>query len=400
LKMAEMLAGHTLMAGSDEEANEKEQQGVHQLRRIFDAGAQISGDSKDMEAREMGPSLQANAMAATTKPEAKTLLVASSEEEWAGIRRAIEEVQATSLKMGKEGLSQIAFFIGVVNIAVTGFVIGRFPEYLWVLYLVKVFTYIPAWFVEVTRRYNGSLWVLDFCWVSNISLGSYMLLNLIYADRIPAEVQRWAWLWFYSTALGPLSWAALALQNGLIFHSIERTASLFIHFTPSVVAWTLRWSPELMSKAWPGHFTEETLAQASVKDIYVAGVTMYFVWLVLHGAWLLTVGVDAPKKGYSTIFEGLYEKNKLGEKFSKTFGVKSLRGHAAIYLAMHAFCCSLTFTWAMLCYRFWMVHTAWCVLLFISTVWMGAGYYMYIFTNVYTKALKKLIPAQEDPAHV
>merc|ERR1712129_169632 len=118
----------------------------------------------------------------------------------------------------------------------------------------------------------------------------------------------------------------------------------------------------------------------------------YGCWLMIHALWLLTVGVDAPKKGWATVFDGLYQKSRLGEKFEKVFGVRSVRGHAAIYLAIHALCCSICFAWAMLCYKYWMVHTAWCTLLFLSTVWMGAGYYMYIFTKVYTKALQKLIP--------
>jgi len=356
--------------------------------------AQAGSDIKGKASRADGPALLANAIAVS---QTKLLVPDSSEEEWLGLRRAIEEVKATSKKMAAEGLSQVAFFVGVVNIAVTGFVLGRYPEYIWVLYVFKVLTYIPAWFIEVTKRFNASLWVLDFCWVSNISLGSYMLLNLLMGERIPAEVQRWAFNWFFATALGPLSWAALALQNGLIFHSIERTASLFIHFTPSMVAWTLRWSPELMTRTWPGHFTEEMLAMADLGDIYRAGITAYTIWITLHAAWLLSVGVDAPKGGSSTVFGELYEKHQLGQKFEKAFGVKTIRGHAAIYLAIHGACCSICFAWSMLCYRYWIVHTAWCLLVFVSSVWMGAGYYMYIFRNVYMKALRKLVPAEPLP---
>lgn len=335
-------------------------------------------------------SLQAAAMAQT-----KLLGTTAPEEEWPGIRRSLKEVDSVTTRMLENGLSQVSFFIGVMNIGLTAYVVGRWPQHLWVLYVVKVLTLIPAWFVEVGRKYNGSLWVLDYCWVSNILLGLYMLANLLIGPQMGQRVQRWAFLWFFSTALGPLSWAVLALGNGLIFHSIERTATLFIHLTPALVAWTMRWSPKTLIAAWPNHFSEQSLEQASVGEIYLAGITMYLAWLVLHATWLLTCGVNAPEKGYSTVFDGLYQKHKLGAKFQKATGFKGIRAHACIYLALHAAACSVAFTWSMLCYKFWAVHTLFAIVLVSSVTWIGAGYYMHMFKSQYSKALGKLIPPSE-----
>jgi len=222
-----------------------------------------------------------------------------------------------------------------------------------------------------------------------------MLVNLVAGQCIPDIVHRWAFLWFFATALGPLSWAVLALGNGLVFHSVERTASLFIHMTPCIVAWTLRWSRPAVIAAWPDHFSYFTLEDAHVGEVYIAGISMYLCWLVMHALWLLTCGVDAPSKGNSTVFDGLYQKHKLANKFEKWTGLKSVRAHAAIYLALHALACSICFTWSMLCYKFWLVHTVFGLVLFMSVVWVGAGYYIHIFKNGYTKALEKLLPKQE-----
>lgn len=324
------------------------------------------------------------------------LLAAAPEEEWAGIRRSLEVVDTVTTKMVDSGLSQISFFVGVSNVALTAFIMGRWPENIWVLYVAKVLVLIPAWFVEVRRRYNGGLFVLDFCWVSNISLGLCMLVNLLYGPHLSHQWKRWAFLWFYSTAMGPLAWAAVALGNGLIFHSIERMASLFIHLTPCLVAWTMRWSPQELIEAWPGHFTDQSLEQATIGEIYAAGITMYLLWLTLHALWLLTCGVDAPKNGSATVFDGLYQKHKLGEKFRKATGCTSIRAHAAIYLALHALACSVAFTWSMLCYKFWAVHTLFGLALLCSVVWTGASHYMYMFKRSYSKALEKLVPAQGE----
>merc|ERR1712113_867194 len=96
-----------------------------------------------------------------------------------------------------------------------------------------------------------------------------------------------------------------------------------------------------------------------------------------------------------TVFDGLYTKNKLGDKFQKKFGLTSIRSHAAIYLGLHALACSICYTWSMLCYKFWIVHTAFGLVLLMSVVWNGAGYYIDAFKGGYTNALQTLLPKQE-----
>merc|ERR1712183_594469 len=60
-------------------------------------------------------------------------------------------------------------------------------------------------------------------------------------------------------------------------------------------------------------------------------------------------------------------------------GLTSIRAHAAIYLTLHACSCFVAFLWSMLCYKYWAVHTAYLMVLLLSVVWVGAGYYMYMF---------------------
>lgn len=318
----------------------------------------------------------------------------SNEAEWLGIRRAIEEVSIVQYKLQNEGLSQVSFFLGVTNVGVTGFILGRFPEHVWLLYVAKSSLLIPAWFVEVSRRYHGALFILDYCWVINILLAAYMMALCAIGPSLGHELRRLGFLWFYASALGPLSWACLALHNGLIFHSVEKTASLFIHFTPNMVAWTLRWQTDIVSLAWPDRFPKHTLEMSQLGELYLVGFGFYFVWLLLHALWLLTIGVDCPSYGHETVFNSLYKKHDLASKFGKWFGCTGgVRCHAAIYLALHGVSCVVAFAWSLLCYRFFWVHTVFAAVLFISAAWAGSGYYTYLFAGIYSRALAKLIPS-------
>ena len=45
---------------------------------------------------------------------------------------------------------------------------------------------------------------------------------------------------FWGIANGPLGVSVVFYNNALVLHSLEHMASVIIHFSPSVVMWTLR----------------------------------------------------------------------------------------------------------------------------------------------------------------
>merc|ERR1712232_783846 len=112
------------------------------------------------------------------------------------------------------------------------------------------------------------------------------------ADVIPTEWRMSCYILFYSCAHGPLSWAAIVLFQGLVFHSVEKMTSLFIHILPTIVCLSLRMDPDTLQEQWPNRFpTQEEWDLVTGWDVTYPGIVWYFCWLGLHGAWLLTVGV-------------------------------------------------------------------------------------------------------------
>eukprot|EP00747_Dinoflagellata_sp_TGD_P207179 gnl/TRDRNA2_/TRDRNA2_80778_c0_seq3.p1 gnl/TRDRNA2_/TRDRNA2_80778_c0~~gnl/TRDRNA2_/TRDRNA2_80778_c0_seq3.p1 ORF type:complete len:286 (-),score=46.90 gnl/TRDRNA2_/TRDRNA2_80778_c0_seq3:386-1243(-) len=212
-----------------------------------------------------------------------------------GIQAALEAVGDEREQLEAEGLSRVSWSIGVVNVVLTTLVFGKAPEYMWVMYAVKCYIYIPGWWYKVHRLYNGGLYILDFCWVMSICFGVYMSALLM--DVLSPRWRLSVYLVFYSCGLGPLGWACIALHNGIIFHSIERIASLFIHITPALVTFTISICPEELERVWPGRFpTVEELAEVSLLQLYVHGLVAYATWLVLHATWLLSIGISEPSR--------------------------------------------------------------------------------------------------------
>lgn len=293
-----------------------------------------------------------------------------------------------------EGLSQVSFFLGVLNVPLLCVVLALWPEHFWVLYCAECLILIPAWLITVHRVYKGALFILDFCWVVNTLFTLYLLRMLVGPWHEEHSLQNF--LVFFSVSLGPLSWACIVLHNGLVFHSIEKTASLTIHMVPLFVAWTIVQFNDRVQAAWPGRFpTTDQLAGVSFSDLYASGLGLYAVWWSLHSAWLLTVGVDQPAKGRDTVFAGIYNRSKMGPKLERLTGSPSIRCHAAIYLVIHFLLCMLAFTWPLLCFWSRRAHLIFGVVVFASAAWSGAGYYEYVMARRYTKVVNQLLKQRE-----
>merc|ERR1712151_765008 len=101
-----------------------------------------------------------------------------------------------------------------------------------------------------------------------------------------------------------------------------------------MVAW-----PARLAEAWPDCFPSlEVLSSTPWSEVYLHGAVFYFIWLVLHGIWLLTAGVMAPARGWNTVFDWLNNKGGWGAMWEKK-GVEGVRMHAFLYLATHAILC-------------------------------------------------------------
>jgi len=309
-----------------------------------------------------------------------------------GIQAALEAVDSQKNHLKEEGLSRVSFFLGCVGVVVVALVFAKYPEHLWLLYGVQCALLIPAWFCQMTRLYNGALFIFDYCWVVNICFGLYMALSFF--NVIPASLQSRMFLMFFASAQGPLGWACVLLHNGLVFHNIEKMASLFIHFNPIIVSFTMVYYPDELATAWPNRFPGvKELEGFTMLDVYLHGLLFYMAWWVPYTLWLVSSGVNCPNRGRATVFGNLYTKNKL----QKSLPGKSIRSHAMIYLVVHCVAVSVAFVWAAACFRFVAFHFAFGVFVFLSAAWNGASYYEYIIASSYTKVLNNLLNEKKSP---
>lgn len=103
------------------------------------------------------------------------------------------------------------------------------------------------------REKKYHYFLFDFCYYANLLILAYVnffpksetLFAICFAFCTGIPVVRATLGLFEPQAnvflIGPLAWSILAWRNSLVFHSLDKTTSLFIHLTPNLLFYALRW---------------------------------------------------------------------------------------------------------------------------------------------------------------
>lgn len=351
-----------------------------------DAGAQrrktsITASLNLAEAQEVG-----------ARPRVLTNL---RDKEMEGIRAALAEVEHSKEAVVEgEGLTVTNFVAGVLNLLFCTYFMGAYPEHFWVLYAVQAWILVGAWWYTVATREGGIFYMMDFCWMGNAIFSIYMGLLLL--DVVPMFMRHWLFVAFYGSVMGPMHWAALLLNSGLVFHDVVSTASTFIHTFPCWVCMIIQLQPELFEQNWPGRFPTQAQWQAtSWREVWTIGATFYFTWWAVHSTWLLTIGQELPGMGYKTVFNNLYNNANLAPKLTKLTGSENKRMHTFAYLLIHAFACQTGYMFATWTWQLKYLGPAFGCFVWICVVRNGARHYDFLFSKKYTLVLEQLISERE-----
>ena len=96
---------------------------------------------------------------------------------------------------------------------------------------------------------------------------------------------------YWGLANGPFAAVVVVLQNALILHDLENIASCFIHLTPPLVTWSMRWYVDDIRENWGNIFGIPSLDDSiAFSDVYVPAATFYIMWWVPYTLWMLAKG--------------------------------------------------------------------------------------------------------------
>ncbi|XP_067656882.1 uncharacterized protein [Haliotis asinina] len=238
-------------------------------------------------------------------------------------------------------------------------------------YLIPYFYSITAPIVLLIRciMYMLCKWqyfLLDFCYYGNI-------MCYVFIWAFPQQPQYFAVLFALSN--GPIMWSIILFRNSLVFHSFDKTVSIYIHILPGLLSFAIRWFPEETSRLWYMRMMPD-FADWSFAWLIGVPIGCYMV----HGVFntVLVRVILKPPPEYQTIFRLLTAKKD--STSYKLFDLCGPKHQYLVYQVSYMIFCLLCLLLTILWYNFFIAHCVFLSFVVLIATYNGGCYYLDVFS--------------------
>jgi len=162
-------------------------------------------------------------------------------------------------------VDKLSFTFGVTCIVVTEFLALRHPSYFLQFYYLLMTILLANRYIEYSAS-KDTLYMIDFCYFVNLSV---VLQTSIFPESL---------LWYkanYVMCMGCLMLAIVVWQNSLVFHSLDKLTSFFLHAFPPLTMHLFRWG--LIPCA-----AIEKDDELSMSELILLPLGLYAIWQVAY----------------------------------------------------------------------------------------------------------------------
>mmetsp|Transcript_5585 Transcript_5585/g.11128 ORF Transcript_5585/g.11128 Transcript_5585/m.11128 type:complete len:518 (+) Transcript_5585:169-1722(+) len=292
-------------------------------------------------------------------------------------------------------LDKYTFTLGIMGMLSTEFVLLQSPQ-LFRYYFVLVMLPLLILRVVLFRRTKQQYFLLDYCyWVNTLAF----VLTIV--PILPGQISSMLWLseqhqqilWqvFFISSNGPLFFAMVAWNNSLVFHSVDKVTSTYVHLFPALLSWCERWG---------AHGSLTAVSDLPWSRHVGYPMAFYGMWQLVY---LLQTEVwdkrklDAdPELSTSLRYLSTAEKMAINRKTLKlcrsvgimgrdeTFSPPTLKVKI-IFVVLQAIMSFATFLPVGFFYRSVWVHSGVVLAILTFSVYNGARYYIQVFSRIHEK---------------
>jgi hypothetical protein len=274
-------------------------------------------------------------------------------------------------------IDKLSFTFGVIVLMATEYIFVQCPGSFWLWYSFVMPTLIFVRYF-MYRRDHFQYFLLDFCYYSQL-----LMLLLVYV--VPDSDALFCVC--YAVALGPLSAAIMAWQNSMVFHSLDKITSVYLHAFPSLLMMDLhrnrdpdpgRWwvsfwlMPLLAYSLWQGlyYYKTEVLDRSRLdRDPR----------LVTSLRWLSR----DKKNGMHRLVRGLMVRWGVMAK-NEEFAPESVKTKV-IFMASQLVYTAVTLLPVPLLFFLPSLRLGYVLLIYCWSIYSGASYYVDVFSKTYQK---------------
>ncbi|KAI9206983.1 uncharacterized protein BJ171DRAFT_495372 [Polychytrium aggregatum] len=313
------------------------------------------------------------------------------------LKRKLREQKVIRLR------DKISFVGGITNIWFTTMVLCRFPEWMPLYFTsISIILITLRWFMYKSRKWH--YFIADLCYHVNF-------LTMLYLHVFPSS--KFIFIAAFCLAHGPVIWANYAWRTSLVLHSLDKVTSVWIHLSPQLTFYAIRWFTENRSRTgkspipYPlvAYFGGENPAAIDVSftESMVIAISVYLLWQVLYFYFIMILNGDKVYSGdratsFTWLVGDIVKKSPPNSPVMRLLRFCGPDNHVYVFMAGQLVFAVVTTAPAFLYYRYFWLHTAAIICIVMVTVFNGAGYYFEVFTSRYTAELQQINQdEQEEP---
>lgn len=282
---------------------------------------------------------------------------------------------------------KVSFICGVMNIFISGFLIGAYPEMFHLWYTVQLVYFMPIRIYTYYRR-GMHYFLADLCYFTNLL---FMLSMWVFPNskRLFTAV--------YCLATGNNAVAIIMWRNSLVFHSFDKVTSLFIHIMPCATLHVLvhLWPEELLLARYPAIWTIKNspagsaTAYGNLLSMLAWSAIPYVFWQLSYYFFITVRRREQIAAGRLTSFTWLrrsYSKQWIGKfvlSLPDALQEPAFMAIQGCYAALTMLPCPIWF-----CYRW--ASTAFLFVVFTWSIYNGSTFYIDVFGKRFQKELDSL----------
>lgn len=282
---------------------------------------------------------------------------------------------------------KISFIFGVMNIFISGYLIGGWPEYFHIWYTAQLLYFMPIRMFTYHRR-GYHYFLADLCYFVNMLL---MLSIWIFPNSKRLFTSA------YCLAFGNNAVAIIMWRNSLVFHSFDKVTSLFIHIMPCATLHVIvhLLSDELLKSRFPAVWTIKSsapgapTAYANIISMLAWSTIPYGVWQLSYYFFITVRRREKIAAGRPTSFTWLrrsYSKTWIG-KF--VLSLPNALQEPAFMMIQYSYAV-LTMIPCPLWFISRYASTAFLLIVFAWSIYNGSTYYIDVFGKRFQKELEAM----------
>ncbi|KAL4897670.1 hypothetical protein BDV59DRAFT_48121 [Aspergillus ambiguus] len=300
-----------------------------------------------------------------------------------GVERLGKQWNATATVTLRE---KISFIAGVMNIFISGYLIGAHPEYFYIWFSAQLLYFMPIRYYRYHKK-GYHYFLADLCYFVN-------MLCLLSIWVFPQSKQ--LFISTFCLTFGNNAVAIAMWRNSMVFHSMDKVVSLFIHIMPPAALHCMvhLTSAEMLKERFPAIYAIKYSAPGS-PDQYSLLAMMgwatlpYVIWQAAYHCFITVRRAEKIAAGRPTSFTWLrksYAKTWIGKivlSLPESLQAPAFMVIQYLYALLTMIPCPLWFwsRWA---------SGIFLTALFVLSIHNGATYYIDIFGKRFQKELEEL----------